>query len=122
MRKFIVLMTFLAAPVAANAQFINPMKFDGSEAQKQEVIKYIKARVKKTYCDGPVNMCQETTLRMMEKQNLDAFKAATKATNKKIMDKVIETYCNGAIDMCDYATINMMYTQDLKASKQDLQW
>ncbi|MGG5215197.1 hypothetical protein [Rahnella variigena] len=122
MMKFVLGFAALVLPFAASAAFINPMEFDGSEAQKQEVIEYIKARVKADYCDGAVDMCQPTTLRMMEKQNLTAFKNLTKAKNKQILDKVIGDYCEGAVDMCTYATLDMMYKQNLKASGEQLSW
>lgn len=112
----------LTATFYANAGFVNPMDFDGSEAQKQEVIDFIQTQVKKDYCEGAIDMCQDTTLRMMEKQNLNAFKKLTQANNKKILDKVIVDYCEGAIDMCNYSTLSMMYDQNLKASNETLSW
>lgn len=115
-----LLITF--TPLFAQAGFIHPMDFDGSEAQKQEVIKYIKDRVHRDYCEGGLDMCQPTTLRMMEDQNLSSFKKATQATDRKIMDRVIKDYCQGDIDMCNYGTILMMYQQNLKASKKELSW
>jgi hypothetical protein len=107
---------------SAFADFLHPMDFDGSEAQKQRVIEIIKAQVRKDYCEGAINLCQETTLRMMEKQNLNAFKKATAATDRKIMDRVIKDYCQGVIDLCSYTTIMMMYTQNLQASQKELGW
>ncbi|WP_105901795.1 hypothetical protein [Vibrio gangliei] len=107
---------------SASAAFVNPMDFDGSEAQKQEVITYIQDRVKKEYCDSGLDMCQPTTLRMMEKQNLDAFKQATQLKDKSIMDRVIKDYCHSGVDMCNYTTILMMYKQNEEASKQTLDW
>lgn len=52
-------LTFLLcfAPTLCFAKFIHPLDFDGSEAQKAEVIKYIKDRVHKDYCEGQLNMC-----------------------------------------------------------------
>lgn len=108
-----------SAPLA-NAGFVHPMDFDGSDAQKNEVMEYIKARVKKEYC-GMVDMCQPTMLRMMEQQNLDAFKQATQAKNRAIMDRVIRDYC-GAVDMCNYQNIFMMYQQNVQAAENKLQW
>jgi len=121
MRK-LILISICLVPTLSFAKFINPLEFDGSDAQKQEVIQYIKDRVKAVYCDGQLNMCQETTLRMMEQENLKAFKEASQAKDKKIMESVINTYCNGSLNMCDYTTINMMYNQNHKASKEELQW
>ena len=123
MRKYFV-MTALAAVLfsvdASAADFIHPMDFDGSEAQKKKVIQIIKARVRKDYC-GDLDMCQPTTLRMMEKANLDAFKKAAKAENRQIMDRVISDYC-GDLDMCSYSTIQMMYEANLEASRKELEW
>ncbi|MDP2548873.1 hypothetical protein [Oceanobacter sp. 4_MG-2023] len=119
--KSMVFFALMSAPLA-NAGFIHPMDFDGSEGQKAEVIQFIKSQVKKEYCSGAINMCQAMTLRMMEQQNLNAFKQATVATNRKIMDRVIQDYCHGPINMCNYQTIMMMYQQNLDASKQQLNW
>lgn len=124
MKKLLLALTFLfSSTTFAAGKFINPMDFDGSQAQKDQVVEFIKARVHKDYCEGPVDMCQESMLRMMEKKNLDDFKAATKATDRKIMDKVIKDYCeNSMVDMCSYTNIWMMYQQNEKASKQSLEW
>ncbi|MEJ8325522.1 hypothetical protein WKI40_20555 [Kosakonia sacchari] len=119
-KSLLLLVCFL--PSLSFAKFIHPMDFDGSEAQKADVIKYIKDRVQKDYCNSKLNMCQETTLRMMEQENLRAFKEASQANDRKIMDNVIKTYCHSALDMCNYTTIEMMYKENQKASKQDLKW
>lgn len=121
MRK-LLLIAFCVFPVVSFAKFVNPLKFDGSEAQKNEVIQYIKDQVHKDYCEGQLDMCQETTLRMMERENLDAFKQATQAKDKKVMDQVIKDYCHSGLDMCNYVTINMMYNENAKASQEKLEW
>ncbi|MGP4129479.1 hypothetical protein OJE16_06745 [Pantoea tagorei] len=77
--KLLVGAALLLTSAAANAGFVHPLDFDGSEAQKKEVISYIQKRVKADYCDGQLDMCQPTTLRMMEKQNLNAFKKTHKS-------------------------------------------
>ncbi|WP_153446886.1 hypothetical protein [Vibrio algicola] len=124
MKKTLLALTLLfSTSTFAAAQFINPMDFDGSQTQKDQVVEYIKDRVHKDYCEGPIDMCQESMLRMMEKKNLADFKAATKVTDRKIMDKVIKDYCgNSMLDMCTYTNILMMYKQNEKASKQSLEW
>ncbi|EHE5993974.1 hypothetical protein JMS34_002846 [Salmonella enterica] len=121
MRKFL-LIALCCFPAVTFAKFINPMDFDGSEAQKNEVIEYIKAQVHKDYCESQIDMCRDTTLRMMERENLEAFKRATQAKDKKIMNQVIKDYCLSGVDMCNYSTIDMMYKENLKASKQNLEW
>lgn len=98
------------------------MDFNGSDEQKKEVIQYIQSHVHKVYCDGKIDMCQETTLRMMEREELNSFKKAAQATNREIMDKVIKIYCKSSIDMCSYSNINMMYNENVKALKQSLTW
>lgn len=117
-----ILVLLALMPAIAAAGFIHPMDFNGSEAQKKEVVEYIKARVKHDYCDGQIDMCQATTLRMMEQQNLESFKKATQAKDRDIMDRAIKDYCHGGIDMCSYDTIWMMYQENLKASNEDLNW
>lgn len=106
----------------ASTSLLHPMDFDGSQEHKDQAINFIKKRVEKDYCEGAIDMCQPSTLRMMEQQNLKAFKKSTQATNRQIMDKVISDYCNGAVDMCNYTTIQMMYEKNFKASQQELNW
>ena len=109
-------------PVCAVAGFIHPMDFDGSAAQKKEVVEFIKAQVKHDYCEGNLDLCQNTTLRMMEQENLNAFKKASKATDRAVMDQVIRDYCGGGLDLCNYSTIYMMYQENVKAGNQELTW
>ncbi|KQN58011.1 hypothetical protein [Erwinia sp. Leaf53] len=120
--KSLLAIAILLTPLAASADFVHPLDFDGSEAQKQEVLGYIEDRVKADYCDGQLDMCQPSNLRMMEKQNLRAFKMLTQAKDRAILDKVIEDYCEGGLDMCTYDTINMMYNQNVKANQEKLAW
>lgn len=120
--KKVIGLAFLLTSTSALAGFVHPLDFDGSEPQKQEVISYIKDRVKADYCDGKIDMCQPTTLRMMENENLEAFKKLTKASDRKILDRVIKDYCKRGLDMCTYSTIAMMYEENAKADKQELSW
>ncbi|AGN34147.1 hypothetical protein VPPG_00022 [Vibrio phage VD1] len=119
--KKLVGITLALFSFSAAADFVHPMDFDGSDAQKAEVIQFIKDTVRHDYCEK-IDMCNDSTLRMMEQENLNAFKKATKATDRKIMDRVIQDYCNGMVDMCSYANIMMMYEENAKASKQELSW
>jgi hypothetical protein len=65
-------------------------------------------------------MSDPSTLRMMEKENLKAFKELIKVNNKSLLQNVIKTYCS--IGMCNYTTILMMYKQQSKDSKETLKW
>jgi hypothetical protein len=122
MKKLFILCVLFFVTRDVVAGFVNPMDFNGSEAQKNEVIDYIKARVRHDYCNSGVDMCQNTTLRMMEKENLRAFKEATRANNRAVMNRVIHDYCNSGVDMCNYTTILMMYKENIKAGKESLSW
>ncbi|MDF1762212.1 MAG: hypothetical protein P1U57_02285 [Oleibacter sp.] len=104
------------------ADFVHPMDFNGSESQKNEVIDYINKQVRQDYCESDLDMCQESMLRMMEQENLNAFKKATSATDRRIMDRAITDYCESGVDMCNYSTIFMMYEENVKASNKKLQW
>lgn len=119
MKKLIIAFLSMVS-FSVSAKFIHPLDFDGSDAQKKEVIAYVQARVKQDYCQT-VDMCQESMLRMMEKQNLNAFKKLTQATNRPVLDRAIHDYC-GTVDMCTYQMIDMMYNQNLKAAQQQLTW
>ncbi|WP_260261687.1 hypothetical protein [Vibrio intestinalis] len=118
--KKLLMVSILCMSFGANAGFIHPLEFDGTEVQKNAVITYIQDRVKKDYCQT-VDMCQETMLRMMEKENLEAFKRLSQVKDRSILDRAIHDYC-GTVDMCTYQMIEMMYKENLKASKQQLSW
>jgi len=120
MKKLLFILTLFSSFSCTAATILNPMDFDGSEAQKQQVIDSITATVRKDYCEK-IEMCQESTLRMMEKKNLDSFKEATKATDRKIMNAVIHDY-GEKIDMCNYSTIWMMYKKNFEAKNKSLTW
>ena len=109
-------------PRKVRARFIHPMDFDNSQLQSDQVIAYIKARVRHDYCNSGLDMCQNVILNMMEEKNLKAFKEATKATNRNIMDRVIKDYCNSGLDMCNYTTILMMYKKNVQAGGKSLSW
>jgi len=98
--------------------FISPIGFVQNEVNKQKVIEFIKKQVKDDY--SAIGMDDPSTLRMMEQENLTAFKNLTKATNTSLLKNVIKTYCE--IGMCNYSTISMMYNEQNKASKKTLKW
>lgn len=122
MARCLFILLLIASFDASAANFIHPMDFNGSEVEKANAIDYIKARVRKDYCESGLDMCQNTTLRMMEIENLNAFKELTKATDRHVMDRVIKDYCYSGLDMCNYATILMMYKENVNAGKKSLSW
>ncbi|MDA8485881.1 hypothetical protein NNO07_22670 [Pseudomonas resinovorans] len=118
----IIALFFATLSTSANAEFIHPLDFNNSEEQKEKVIEWIVNDVKETYCDGPLKMCQASTLRTMEKAEISAFKELTQAKERAILDNVIKTYCDGPIDMCSYSNLAAMYEQELEASAEKAHW
>ncbi|NQY58181.1 MAG: hypothetical protein HRT55_06465 [Colwellia sp.] len=119
MNKCIVLLlSIFVSTGAIAASIIHPLDFKGGDAEKKKVIQQIKLSVKKTY--SQIGMGDPSTLRMMEKEELNSFKKLTKVDNRKLLDNVIRQYCS--VGMCNYNTIFMMYNEQNKASKQNLTW
>ena len=120
MIKKLIAITLLSVNATA-ATFVHPMDFDNSASQRQQVVDYIKSTVHDEYCKK-MDMCTPSTLRMMERSNLKAFKRLTTAKNRKLMDRMIRDYCRSSLRVCSYTTIKMMYAHNLSASKQQLEW
>lgn len=119
MKKSILLATLIIASTYSNASdFFYPSKFDGSSSHKSQVISFIKGNVHETY--SAIGMGDPVTLRMMEKEELNAFKRLTKVDNKPLLSRVIKQYCD--IGMCNYSTIYMMYKEQNQASSAQLTW
>ena len=117
MKKVFFILCGMILSLNAN-DFIHPLDFKGSKAEKQKVMQFIVNDVKKTYTQ--IGMGDPSTLRMMEKQELSSFKKLTQVKNRQLLDSVIKQYCS--IGMCNYNTIQMMYNQQKKASKEKLSW
>ncbi len=119
MRKIVLALGVILFTSNLFAQsFVSPIGFVQNETNKNKVISFIKKQVKDDY--SAIGMDNPMTLRMMENENLKAFKELTKVTNKPILRDVIKTYCD--IGMCNYSTILMMYNEQNKASKETLKW
>ena len=98
--------------------FVSPINFVSNETNKQKVIAFIKSSVKAEYTK--IGMGDPATLRMMENENLKAFKELVKVSDKKLLQSIIDTYCE--IGMCNYTTFIMMYNEQFKAKNQSLEW
>ena len=98
--------------------FVSPINFVADDVNKQKVIDFIQKQVKDDYT--AVGMGDASTLRIMEEENLNAFKELTKVENKTLLASVIKSYCE--IGMCNYSTILIMYREQEKASKKSLEW
>lgn len=101
-----------------SSELINPLDFNGTKIEKEKVVELIEIYVKEVYTK--IGMGSDSVLRMMEKEELKAFKYLTKVKSRKLLNSVTEKYC--AIGMCTYNTIKMMYREEEKASKEKLEW
>ncbi|MFK7780368.1 MAG: hypothetical protein QM490_04415 [Candidatus Gracilibacteria bacterium] len=108
----------ITASLLNASDFVHPLDFKNTKAEKEKVMKFIVNNVKTTY--SQIGMGDPSTLRMMERQELSSFKKLTKVRKRKLLDSVINQYCN--IGMCNYNTIKMMYDQQEKASNEKLSW
>jgi len=128
MKKYIILASLMLSAGSAfaglgNQNIFNPIEFTGTEEQKVEVVASIERGVYQTYCVG-LDMCSDSTLRMMETSELDSFKYLIQIrglsnASKALYNRVVQTYCVD-VDMCSYSTIKMMYDSEVDASKQTL--
>jgi hypothetical protein len=117
-KSLLVLGIVLLTTNMFSQSFVSPIGFNPSETNINRVISYIEKDVKETY--SAIGMDDPLTLRMMEKENLKAFKELIKVTNTSLLKDVIKTYCS--IGMCNYSTILMMYNEQNKANKDELKW
>ena len=124
MRKllFAALFAISASVIAAPSGWVDPIKFDGSDAMKTQVIEFIKKDVHKQYCEG-LEQCSASMLRMMEQSNLDDFKYLAKnaKSNEPAFRQVYKDYCEG-LGQCGYSMLKMMYVEEDKNSKKELTW
>ena len=116
MKKLLIL---LCLPMIGFGQsFVSPINYVNNETNQKKVVSYIQKDVKETY--SAIGMDDPSTLRMMEKENLNAFKELIKVKDTSLLQKVIKTYCE--IGMCNYSTILMMYKEQNKANNETLEW
>ena len=114
-----LLLPLLCVPLIGFGQlFVSPINYVNNEVNQKKVISYIEKDVRQTY--SSIGMDDPVTLRMMEKENLNAFKELIRVENTSLLQKVIDTYCE--IGMCNYNTILMMYKEQDKANNETLEW
>jgi len=117
-RLLLFLLCLVLAVPAFAANFVNPIGFQPTSENKKAVVEYIQQNVKQE-C-SKVGMDSESTLRMMEEQNLEAFKKLLSAQDNDVLRRVINQCCG--VGMCNYATIHMMYEQEMAAKGKSLKW
>ena len=117
MKKILLILICLPA-LSYSQTYISAVGFTNTDYNRNKVIEYIKYDVKKTYT--AIGLNDPSTLRMMEKENLDAFKELLSAKDKSLLKSVEKQYCD--IGLCNYSTILMMYKEQLKSSNETLKW
>ncbi len=117
--KTFLLLSFMFGSLSLFSQtFVSPIGFVQNETNKQRVIRFIEHQVRTDY--AAIGITDPVTLRMMEDENMSAFKELIQVTNTALLRQVIDTYCE--IGMCNYSTIWMMYEEQAKASNKSLRW
>jgi hypothetical protein len=94
--------------------FVDPISYKASKLAEESVIKYSKKYAQEQY--AKLEIYDEETLKMIAKDNINAFKNLIQVGDKKLLQKVIDKYC--AIDMCSYEDLDNMYKEELEKSKQ----
>lgn len=127
MKKLLIALSLLTLSSNTFAGFIHPMDFDGSDDQKNEVIKYIKAQVREEYRGS-----SESLLRDWEKYELEVFKKLSEGTNRELMDNAIVYWCSYEGEYCSYDKVHGNYIIQLtvlrreqaekKAALEELTW
>ncbi len=107
MRTIVMLFVLGLASAARGQAFVSPIGFVDSESNRKAVIRFIEHQVYTDYTS--IGMKDPMTLRMMEQENMKAFKQLIRATNTALLREVIDAYCE--IGMCNYNTIWMMYEE-----------
>lgn len=119
MKKLLFLLTIILFSANSFAQsFVSPIDFKPTDENKQKVVSFIEKQVKQDM--AAIGMDDPSSLRMMEKENLNAFMKLIKIDNDALLQDVIKSSCD--IGMCNYTTILMMYQEQNKASQEKLKW
>lgn len=88
--KLVCIVSF--AVLASNAMgrpegFVHPSNFGDTPSERESAIAFIKSNVQKTYSE--IGLDDPMTLRMMENEELRAFKALRTVADKTLLDEVI---------------------------------
>lgn len=118
MRTLLAFAMLGLASIGIGQTFVSPIGFVDSDANRAKVVRFIEHQVYTDYT--AIGMNDPLTLRMMEDENMKAFKNLIRANNTTLLRQVIDTYCG--IGMCNYSTIWMMYEEQSKASNNTLKW
>lgn len=114
MKIFIFIALYIFSPVFAQALgFINPLTFDNSEKQKEDVLIYIQNKILQAYCGPQSIRCHSSIIVIEREENLKAFYKLTKIKNKKYLNDLINEYCNSVFFRCTYTNLLSAYEENL---------
>ena len=109
---FTVLLIF-ALVFAQSSEFINPVNFDGSKEQKEQVSLYIHDAVMQKYCDESGEACHPVVINIEQKENFQAFLALASVKNKVYLNKLISEHCDTSLFKCSYDNLLHIYEDNL---------
>lgn len=116
-----VLLLFPSITLAMPSGFIYPSSYNGSEEQKQAVIKYIESSVRQAICNG-TSQCTPEDIRYAEQWELDAFKKLSQQ-NRSTVDRVAIEFCSSVTSRdCRYSEIEVMHRKYETQSSEKLTW
>ena len=118
-KHLLIALTVISTSVfALSDDFVHPLTYKDTPEERAELIAYIQSSVKETYT--ALGMGEASTLRMMEQEELAAFKKLLRVQDIKLLNNVRIQYCS--IGMCAYSTFLMMYQEEYAAERQELEW
>lgn len=115
MKKLILTTAAIITTAVAFAQsFVNPIGYIDSETNRQQVVAYIHRNVTETY--AKIGMNDRSRLRMIEDENLEAFKKLIQVKDTELLGQVIRDYSKTG--RCDYSTFWMVYQEKEKGFRK----
>ena len=119
MKKILLLLFLLFPSVSFGDNLISPIGFQDTDENRKKVLSFIEKNVKNEL--SSIGMDDPSYLRVIEKQELQAFKKLIKVKDTKLLRKVIIGNCS-IFGMCNYDSILVIYMQEKKASNSKLKW
>lgn len=122
MRKLLsILLLVPSVSLAMPSGFIYPSSYNGSEEQKQSIIKYIESSVRQDLCNR-ASPCMPEDLRYAEQWELESFKKLSEQ-DRSTVDRVAIEFCSAITSRdCKYSEIEVMHRKYETPSTEKLTW
>lgn len=108
----------LAASCVDAQEFVSPVGFIDTQANRQKVMEYIKVQVREDASAKGENDPQK--IRYYERENLKAFKRLMKVKNTALLEKIIKECCE--IKQCSYLIFFLMYQDEDRSYPETIEW